>query len=86
MALRLLRIDEVLAGRGVKRAKHYNDIRAGTYTAPIKLGHLSVWPEHEHDAITTAIIAGATVEELIALVARLHAARTAPQGRPHDDP
>lgn len=54
----------------------YEDLRAGLMTRPVKICRSSRWPRHEHQAIAAARIAGASDDELRALVEELHAART----------
>ncbi|WP_412504147.1 helix-turn-helix transcriptional regulator [Roseovarius sp. SYSU LYC5161] len=44
---RLIRLPEVIALCGLARSTIYRDIRNGVFPAPVKLGRLSVWLEHE---------------------------------------
>lgn len=54
-------------------ASIYNAIKAGTFTKPVQIGQRSVgWPSDEVQAINTARIAGKSIDELRALVDRLH--------------
>jgi hypothetical protein len=52
-------------------------VRAGKLTKPLKLsgGHANFWIKSEIDAIINARIAGASNEEIVALVAELHLKR-----------
>lgn len=44
----LLRLPEVCRRTGRKRSALYQDIAAGNFPAPVKLGErASAWPEHE---------------------------------------
>jgi prophage regulatory protein len=57
-------------------ASIYNNINAGLWTKPVRIGQRSVgWPSDEVEAINKARIAGATEEQLRDLVTRLHAKR-----------
>lgn len=76
-SIRLLREWGVREKTCESRAPFYKRLAEGLYTKPVKLGRTSAWPEHEIDAILTARIAGATDNEVAALVARLHRDRTA---------
>lgn len=72
-----LRRPQVEARRGESRSTLYQHIANGTLTKPVPLGPRSVaWPEHEIDALNRARLAGATPDEIRALVERLHQART----------
>jgi prophage regulatory protein len=79
----LLRAEAVIERRGRSRSQLYLDIREGVMTPPVRLrgGKLSAWPAKEIDALNSAEIAGATDDELRALVQRLLAERSA--GRPN---
>ena len=73
----LLRRPEVERRIGRSRASVYADIAAGLLPRPVKIGQRAVaWPSHEIDAVINALTAGATPEEMYALVNQLHAART----------
>ncbi len=53
---RLLRMPQVLDRVGLKKTVIYEQIKAGTFPKPIKLGSASAWPEKEIDTwITTQI-------------------------------
>ncbi len=72
----ILRIRNVLTVNGRSRSSHYQDIQQGLFTPPVKIGaRASGWPSSEVAAINAARIAGATNEEIRALVAKLVAAR-----------
>ncbi len=68
----LLRIETVASRRGRGRSQLYLDIREGLMTPSLRLSRkLSAWPSHEVDALNRAEIAGATPEEIRALVCQL---------------
>jgi prophage regulatory protein len=72
----LLKLDTVLILRGIRPSKHYADIAAGLWPRPIKLSpRCARYPASECRAINAARIAGATDDEVRALVKRLEAAR-----------
>lgn len=74
--LRFLRLPELLARRGRSRSSHFRDVAAGLYPPPVTLGaRCSGWPAHEADLVLRAQIAGASPDEVRALVAQLVAAR-----------
>jgi len=74
----LCRLPIVLDERGVRKTQHYNDIKNGLFTPPVKIGlRASAWPAHEVAAINAARIAGKSDEEIKTLVKQLEAARTA---------
>lgn len=78
MSLELLKLPVVLKLRCRGRTAHYQDIKDGVFTAPIKLGKRSVaWPASEVDAVLSARIAGDTDAEIKTLVSSLHSARSA---------
>lgn len=73
----LLRRRVVLQKRGYGNSQLYRDISIGVMPPGIGGGgHRVVWPAYEIDAVNRAEIAGATPEELRALVQRLVAQRT----------
>ena len=73
----LLRLPEVVRLTGRSRWMVYADVRAGVLTRSIAVGARAVaWPASEIAAINRARIAGASVSELQALVAELHARRS----------
>ena len=75
---RLLRFDTIQSITGDSRTFHYDKIKRGLMTRPVKVGsRASAWPAHEIEAITTARIAGKSEAEIRALVARLEAERRA---------
>ena len=76
--VRILRLPDVLARRGKSRTQHYNDVAAGLFTPPVKLGvRASGWPEEETSQIIKATIAGRTPDQIRSLVRELAAQRTA---------
>ncbi|MGX5649594.1 helix-turn-helix transcriptional regulator [Hydrogenophaga borbori] len=57
-------------------ASIYNAIRAGLFTNPVPIGQRAVgWPDDEVKAINAARVAGASDEQIRALVKQLHAKR-----------
>jgi prophage regulatory protein len=73
--MRLLQLPQVKERRGQQTTGVYDDVKKGRLTPPIKRGRSSFWPDHEVDAITAAEIAGATEDEIKALVRQLVKAR-----------
>lgn len=74
----LLKDTEVGARLGKARSTVWDDVREGTLPAPVRRGSKwSRWPSGEIDRIEAAITAGATDDELQALVRELIEARTA---------
>jgi prophage regulatory protein len=55
----------------------YDDIKNGLLTEPVRFGRSVAWPETEIAAIQRARLAGKSDDAIRALVADLHAARTA---------
>lgn len=49
----------------------------GLIPRPIRFGRRNLWPEHEIDAVIAAKLAGASNDEIRALVDELHEARKA---------
>jgi prophage regulatory protein len=73
----LWRTARVLDERGVRKTQHYEDIKNGLFTRPVKIGkRASAWPQHETAALNAARIAGKSDDEIRQLVAELEAART----------
>lgn len=78
MALSLLKLPEVCRRRGQRTTSIYAAIKSGLLTQPVKLtSRSSAWPEHEIDAITAAIIAGRSAQDIRQLVSELMLARRA---------
>lgn len=74
----LLRVASVVKETGLSRPTVYVYAASGLLTKPIKLGaRASAWPADEIAAINKARIAGKSGDEIRALVAELHAKRTA---------
>lgn len=72
----LQRLPALLSQRSRGRSAHYADIALGLWTPPIHISpQCSVWPQHETDALIGAQIAGASQDELRALVRQLMADR-----------
>lgn len=63
---------------GKSRSTIDRDVKRGLLTKPVKIGTTSVaWPENEIKAISDALIAGKSLDEIRALVIELEAARGA---------
>lgn len=76
MKTTLLRLPAVKAESGLARSTIYHRITQGLWTEPVLLGDRCVaWPAHEVEALNAARIAGASNDEIRALVQRLHKAR-----------
>lgn len=77
--MQILRMPAVKATTGVKsHATIYTAIQEGTFTQPVQIGQRAVgWPDTEVQAICTARVAGATSDQLKALVNQLHEKRKA---------
>jgi len=76
MAKQIQRLPAVLRARGKSRSAHYLDIQNGLFTPPVKIGLRAVgWPEAETTALNAAVIAGASAEEIRALVRKLVSSR-----------
>lgn len=75
----IFRLPRVLYERGeISRSGHYNDVDAGLFTKPVKIGARAVgWPASEVAALNAARIAGKPSDEIRALVRKLMADRTA---------
>jgi len=61
----------VLEARGCGHSSLYVEIQEGLWTPPVRVGRASRWPRHERQTLIAARIAGATEEQLRALVRRL---------------
>jgi len=78
MVTTILRIKEILRERARSRSAHYQDIKDGLFTPPVKIGQRAVgWPAVEVRAINAARIAGSSESEIKELVARLKNNRVA---------
>lgn len=76
MTIRILRGGETDARLGMSRSTRYARIQDGLFPPPIRLGHRAAgYPDYEIESIQVARIAGATDDEIRALVRRLVAAR-----------
>lgn len=72
----LERCKAVLKRTGDARSTHYQKIKDGLFTRPVKLGARSVaWPSTDVDAIVNARIAGKADDEIRELVAMLEDSR-----------
>ncbi len=83
--MKLIKLPQVLGLTAKARSTHYNDIKAGMMTPPVKIGgddsQSVAWPEHEITAINAARIAGKSNDEIRQLVVRLVADRQGVDGR-----
>lgn len=75
--INLERLPAVLARRGDAKSSLYLAIQRGEWTRPIRLGRASTWPAHEVQSLLAAHVAGATSDQMRALVRDLHARRAA---------
>lgn len=74
----LLRLPRLQIAMGRSKRAIYLDIEKGLLTKPVKCGpRASAWPRDEIDAIVAARSAGATEEQIRALVDQLHSNRIA---------
>ncbi len=75
--MEIWRIQVVKAATGYRStASIYNNIKAGLWTKPVRIGQRSVgWPSDEVIAVNKARVAGATDEQLRELINRLHEKR-----------
>ena len=75
--MRLIRLPGIKARTGLNsQTSIYKAINDGTLPKPVRVSARCVgWPEHEVDCLLHARAAGASDDEVRALVARLHAAR-----------
>lgn len=70
--MKLLRLIPTLGKTGDSRSTHYQKIKNGLMTEPVKLSvHSVAWPEFEIDHILAARIAGKSDDEIRAIVAKL---------------
>jgi prophage regulatory protein len=74
-SLSLIRRPAVLAARGTKNTKLFEDIKAGRFTPPVSVGRAATWPKHEVEALIAAQIAGKSDDEIKLLVRQLVASR-----------
>jgi prophage regulatory protein len=76
MGTTILRRPAVLQARGKAKSSLYDDVKAGLFTKPVKIGARAVgWPATEVDAIIAATIAGNTAGEIRLLVISLEELR-----------
>jgi len=72
----ILRLPAVKSESGLSRSTIYLRISQGLWTKPVSLGARAVgWPSGEVAALNAARIASKTDNEVLALVAKLEAAR-----------
>ena len=71
------RMSDVLKAFGYRsRTTVYKNVSAGVFTRPIAIGQRAVgWLDTEVEAISLALIAGQSQDEIRQLVVRLHALR-----------
>ena len=71
------RMSDVLKAFGYRsRTTVYKNVNAGVFTRPIAIGQRAVgWLDTEVEAISLALIAGQSQDEVRQLVVRLHALR-----------
>lgn len=71
-----LKLPPALDLRGKCRTQHFDDVRAGVWTRPVKHSYRdAVWPEVECRVLNKAEIAGKSPDQVKAIVKRLEAAR-----------
>lgn len=76
MVHEMLTLPDVLKRRCRGRTAHYQDIKEGLFTRPVKLGKRAVaWPALEVDAVMAARVAGASETRIRDLVSNLEAGR-----------
>ena len=79
MLTQMLRLPRSCEITGRKPGSFYLDIKNGLMVPPVRIGpNAAAWPAHELEAINRAKIAGATEDEIRALVRRLIEARKQP--------
>ena len=77
---RMLRLLPACDVTGRKPGAHYLDIKSGLMVPGVRIGANAVaWPDFELEAINRAKIAGATEDEIRALVRKLIEARRQPE-------
>ncbi|WHZ11745.1 MAG: hypothetical protein OJF60_002184 [Burkholderiaceae bacterium] len=78
MPFNLIRLPEVIRRTCKGRTSVYDDMTAGIFPKPVKVGRRAVaWPDHEVDALIAARVSGASENQLRTLVQRLAADRAA---------
>lgn len=75
--MKIVRLPAVKAAFGWRsHASVYNDIKAGLFTEPVKIGVRSVgWPDNEVEALCAARVAGLSDDQIRELVDTLHGKR-----------
>lgn len=70
--IQYLRINEVIKICGLPKSSFYEKVKLGLMPPPISLGLRAVaWVNFEIDAVNKALLAGATKDEIKALVVKL---------------
>ena len=68
----MMRLTDVCTDTGRGRTALYDDVKAGLFTPPVKIGGRAIaWSSHEVRAITAARIAGYDAAQIKVLVLRL---------------
>jgi len=81
MNIYMLREPAALRATGMPRSTFRDQLRAGFYTRPVKLGLRAVgWPAHEIDAILRARVAGQSDDQVKKLVQTLEIQRKSYRG------
>lgn len=76
MNIFILREPDALKTTGMPRSTFRDQLRAGFYTSPVKLGRRAVgWPAHEIDAVLRARVSGQSDDQVRKLVQDLEAQR-----------
>lgn len=76
MNICMLREPDALKTTGMPRSTFRDQLRAGFYTRPVKLGLRAVgWPAHEIDAVLRARVSGQSDDQVRKLVRDLEAQR-----------
>ena len=76
MNICILREPAALQATGMPRSSFRDQLRAGFYTRPVKLGARAVgWPAHEIDAVLRARVAGQSDDQIRELVLELETKR-----------
>ncbi len=74
--MRVMYLRRPQLGNGLGNTQTYVHIKEGLWTPPVRLGkRASGWPEHEAHALNAARLAGASDDEIRALVKQLIAKR-----------
>jgi prophage regulatory protein len=72
MSFHLIRLPEVRKRSGLATSTVYLRVKQGLLTPPVSIGfNASAWPDQEIDQINAAWAAGASIDQIKDLVARL---------------